>query len=215
MEVQNIMNNRKQIGKKSNYLCSGLVYCECGAKMHGMKSTRKGHTYYYYYCSKRCGAPVVNMKLIDNAAKNYLHTLLSDKNQRVISEALRNYKGLEVEKVKDFNTILKKKIEEKQNQYNALMSNLSSGTLPSEVVSDIGIKMNNLKAEIENLKNTKPPKDYTVDQVSNWLNSLKNNPDDKAIHILIKRIDIKNKTEINIQSTLESVLCETGCGGWI
>ena len=93
------------------------------------------------------------------------------------------------------------------------MSNLSSGTLPSEVVSDIGIKMNNLKAEIENLKNTKPPKDYTVDQVSNWLNSLKNNPDDKAIHILIKRIDIKNKTEINIQSTLKSVLCETGCGG--
>lgn len=215
MEVQNIMNNRRQTGKKSNYLCSGLVYCECGAKMHGMKSTRKGHIYYYYYCSKRCGAPVVNMELIDNAAKNYLHTLLSDKNQKVISEALRNYKGLEIERVKDFNTILKKKIEEKQNQYNALMSNLSSGTLPSEVVSDIGIKMNNLKAEIENLKNTKPPKDYTVDQVSNWLNSLKNNPDDKAIHILIERIDIKNKTEINIQSTLKSVLCETGCGGWI
>ena len=215
MEVQNIMNSRKQTGKKSNYLCSGLVYCECGAKMYGMKSTRKGHTYYYYYCSKRCGAPVVNMKLIDNAAKNYLHTLLSDKNQKVISEALRNYKGLEGERTKDFNAILKKKIEEKQNQYDALMSNLSSGTLPSEVVNDIGIKMNNLKAEIENLKNTKPPKDYTVDQVSNWLNSLKNNPDDKAIHILIERIDIKNKTEINIQSTLESVLCETGCGGWI
>ena len=215
MEVQNIMNSRKQTGKKSNYLCSGLVYCECGAKMYGMKSTRKGHTYYYYYCSNRCGAPVVNMKLIDNAAKNYLHTLLSDKNQKVISEALRNYKGLEGERTKDFNAILKKKIEEKQNQYDALMSNLSSGTLPSEVVNDIGIKMNNLKAEIENLKNTKPPKDYTVDQVSNWLNSLKNNPDDKAIHILIERIDIKNKTEINIQSTLESVLCETGCGGWI
>ena len=84
-----------------------------------------------------------------------------------------------------------------------------------EVVNDIGVEMNKLKSEIENLKETKPPKDYTVDQVSNWLQSLKNNPDDKAIHILIERIDRKNKTEINIQSTLKSVLCETGCGGWI
>ena len=30
----------------------------------------------------------------------------------------------------------------------------------------------------------------------------------EAIHLLIERIDIKNKTEFNIQSTLNSVLCE-------
>lgn len=35
-EVQKIMNERKQSGKKAEYLCSGLIYCECGAKMHGM-----------------------------------------------------------------------------------------------------------------------------------------------------------------------------------
>lgn len=40
IEVQKIMNERKQTGKKSNYLCR-LMYCECGAKMHAIKSTRK------------------------------------------------------------------------------------------------------------------------------------------------------------------------------
>lgn len=214
-EVQKIMNERKQTGKKSNYLCSGLVYCECGAKMHAIKSTRKGHVYYYFYCSKHCGAPVVHMEDVDNAAKKYLHALLSDKNQEIIINSLKNYKGAENDRLKDFNYILKKKIQEKQKQYDTLMNNLSSGVLPAEVVADIGKQMNKIKNEIENLKSTKPPKDYTVDHITTWLNELKNNPDDKAIHILIKRIDIKNKTEINIQSTLNSVLGEIGCGGWI
>lgn len=55
-EVQHIMKERKQVGNKANYLCSGLVYCiECGAKMHGFAPTRKGHKYYNYYCSKNVG----------------------------------------------------------------------------------------------------------------------------------------------------------------
>jgi len=51
-EVQTIMNERKQTGKKSDYLCSGLVYCQCGAKMHGATTHRKGHEYKIYFCSK-------------------------------------------------------------------------------------------------------------------------------------------------------------------
>ena len=214
-EVQKIMNERKQTGKKANYLCSGLVYCECGAKMHGMKSKRKGHTYYYYYCSKRCGAPVVRMSEVDETAKKYLYTLLSEENQQRITTALREYKGAEKERIADFNAILKKKIDEKQKQYDTLMGNLASGVLPAEVVADIGVEMKTLKEEIECLKATEPPKDYTVEQIKMWLQSLKDNPDETAIRLLIKRIDIKNKTEINIQSTLNSVLCETGCGSWI
>ena len=75
-EVQEIMTERKQTGK-TKYLCSGLVYCRCGAKMHAVKSKRKGHEYLYYNCSKHCGAPVVHMEVVDNAAKDYLHELLS------------------------------------------------------------------------------------------------------------------------------------------
>lgn len=214
-EVQKIMIERKQTGKKANYLCSGLVYCECGAKMHGMKSSKDGNIYHYFYCSKRCGAPVVRMERIDNAAKEYLVTLLSDENQERISKAMREYKGSERERIEDFNTILKQKIDDKQQRYNNLMHNLSTGVLPEEVAADVGEEMRILKAEIECLQNTEPPKDYTVEQIKNWLESLKNSPDEAAIHLLVKRIDIKNKTIFNIQSTLNSVLGETCCGGWI
>lgn len=92
------------------------------------------------------------------------------------------------------------------------MNNLASGALPAEVIADIGNEMKRLKDEIACLQATEPPKDYTVDQVKSWLDSLKNSPDTDAIHLLISRIDIKNKTEFNIQSTLNSVLCEIGCG---
>lgn len=214
-EVQKIMNERKQTGKKAGYLCSGLVYCECGAKMHGMKSERKGHTYHYFYCSKKCGAPTVRMEEIDNAAIKYLHELLSDENQTKISDALRTYKGGERERLEDFNSILKKKIDEKQNRYNNLLANLSTGALPASVLTDIGKEMETLKAEIECLRHTEPPKDYSVETIHNWLESLKNAPDEAAIHLLIERINIKNKTVFNIKSTLNTVLGDICCNGWI
>ena len=83
------MKERKQTGKKADYLCSELVYCECGAKMHAMRSNRKGHTYYYYYCPKTCGAPVAHMEDFHRAATEYLTTLLSDANQKRIAQAVR------------------------------------------------------------------------------------------------------------------------------
>jgi len=214
-EVQKIMNDRKQTGKKNGYLCSGLVYCECGSKMHGMKSERKGHTYFYFGCSKRCGAPSIRMEEIDNAAIKYLHELLNKENQERISKELRAYKGGERERLEDFNAILKKKIVEKEQRYNNLLSNLATGALPALVVSDIGKEMEALKAEIECLKHTEPPKDYSVETIRNWLESLKAAPDEAAVRLLVERIDIKNKTVFNIQSTLKTVLGEIGCGGWI
>lgn len=211
-EVQKIMSERKQNGPKAGYLCSGLVYCECGAKMHGLRSRRKNHEYLYYYCSKKCGAPVIHMEKVDEAAKNYLNTLLSGENQDRITAALRNYHGKEKERIEDFNKIIAQKVADKQKQYDTLLTNLSAGALPAEVISDIGVKMQQLKDEIESLKTTEPPKDYTEQQIRSWLNALKQSADDAAIHLLISRIDIKNKTEINIASTLNSVLEIIGCG---
>lgn len=207
-EVQKIMNERKQTGNKAGYMCSGLVYCECGAKIHGTKSSRKGHTYYYFGCSKKCGASSIRMEEIDNAAVKYLHELLSDENQEKISDALRAYKGGERERLEDFNTILKKKIAEKEQRYNNLLANLSTGALPAPVIADIGKEMEAIKAEIECLQHTEPPKDYSVETIKNWLESLKAAPDEAAVHLLIERIDIKNKTVFNIQSTLKTVLGE-------
>ena len=95
------------------------------------------------------------------------------------------------------------------------MGNLSSGVLPAEVVAKIGTQIKKLDNQIKALKNEEPPKDYTAPQIKVWLQSLKKAPDESIIHLLIERIDIKNATEINIQSTLKSVVTENGCGGRI
>lgn len=218
MEVQSIMTSRKQTGKRAGYLCSGLVYCQCGAKMHGVRTTRKGHEYFRYYCSKKCGMPVVHMDEVDNAAVDYLHKLLSPENQDKIADALRKYHAGEKDRVADFNRALQRRITEKQGEYDALMKNLSTGALPAEVVADIGAQMQTIKAEIAQLQETTPPTDFTVDQIKAWLKALKASADEKAVHLLIERIDVvrkEDKTDFNMQSTLKSVLGEIGCGGRI
>lgn len=68
--------------------------------------------------------------------------------------------------------------------------------------------MQELKQEIECLKNTEPPQDYTTDQIKAWLEALKSNPNETAVHLLIERIDIKTKTALKIQSTLNTILGE-------
>ena len=214
-EVQTIMNERKQVGNKANYLCSGLVYCRCGAKMHGITTHRKGHEYSRYYCSAHCGAPTVRMEIVDEAARKYLSELLSPANQKAIADALKIYMAGESNRVEDFKVQIQKQIEERQAKVDALMGNLSSGVLPTEVVAKIGEEIKALTNQIKSLETAEPPKDYTVPQIKTWLQSLKKAPDEKAIRILIERIDIKNTTEINIQSTLKSVVCENGCGGRI
>lgn len=215
MEVQRIMTERKQTGKKAGYLCSGLVYCQCGAKMHGVRTTRKGHEYFRYYCSKKCGIHVVHMDEVDKAAVEYLHKLLSPENQDKIAAALRQYQAGEKNRVEDFNKAIQWRIREKKGEYDALMKNLSTGALPAEVVADIGAQMQTIKAEIAQLQETTPPTDFTVDQIKDWLEVLKASADEKAVHLLIERIDItqkETKTDFNMHSTLKSVLGDIGCG---
>jgi site-specific DNA recombinase len=213
MEVQKIMDERKQVGNKANYLCSGLVYCKCGAKMHGITTHRKGHEYQSFYCSAHCGAPMIKMETVDGAAKKYLSELLSAENQKDIADALKVYISGKSDRTEMFKKQVKQKINEKQSKIDALMGNLSSGVLPAEVLTKIGEQIKELDGQIKALKEAEPPKDYTVPQIKAWLQSLKKAPDEKAIHLLIERIDIKNKTEVNITSTLTSVLGENGCGG--
>ncbi|WP_300775526.1 recombinase family protein [uncultured Acetatifactor sp.] len=215
MEVQRIMTERKQTGKKAGYLCSGLVYCQCGAKMHGMRTTRKGHEYFRYYCSKKCGAHIVRMEEVDKAAVEYLHELLSPEKQDRIADALRQYQAGESNRAADFTRAIQRRINEKQGEYDALMKNLSTGALPAEVVADIGAQMQGIKEEIVRLQETTPPVDFTVDQIKAWLEVLKDSADEKAVHLLIERIDVTQKeakTDFNMTSTLKSVLGEIGCG---
>ena len=71
-EVQKIMDSHKHSGKKSNYLCSGLVYCGCcGAKMHVYRRQKKGHEYIDYRCSVACGNSMVHVADVDTVAKAF------------------------------------------------------------------------------------------------------------------------------------------------
>ena len=209
-EVQKIMTERKQSGQRANYLCSGLVYCACcGAKMHVYKSTRKGHTYYYYRCSKACGSSVVKMEDVDNAATAYVRELLSADTQLKVAQVLRTYKGHEKDRVESFQAAVAKKIAEKETAYNNLLTNMTSAVLPAEVIKDISDKMSKLKNEIEELKEATPPEDYSVDVIQEWLQSIRNAPDEKAVHLLIDRIEAvrtEDKTDFNISTTLKPVL---------
>ena len=208
-EVQKIMDERKQTGRKGDYLCSGLVYCRCGNKMHVVGNG----THKYYSCSKHCGAPTVRMELVDKVATAYLDEVLSPKNQKIITQALKTYKLEEGQREKDFEKILKKKIEEKEKQYDALMQNMSGGTLPASVVADIGQKMQAIKTEIENLEKMEPPKEYKSEHIQTWLDALKTTKGKETIRLLIEKIEVKNNTEIKASSTLISVLAKHGCGG--
>ena len=183
--------------------------------MHGMRTERKGHEYFRYYCSKKCGAHIVHMDEVDKAATEYLHKLLSPENQDKIATALRQYQAGEKNRIEDFNRALQSRIKDKQNQYDTLMKNLSTGALPPEVVADVGKQMQDIKEEIAQLENTTPPTDFTVDQIKTWLDDLKDSADEKAVHLLIERIDVvqtEEKTDFNMTSTLKSVLGKIGCG---
>ena len=167
------------------------------------------------YCSKKCGAPSIRMEEVDKAAVDYLHKLLSPENQDKIAAALRQYQAGEKNRVEDFNKALQKRIEAKQGEYDALMKNLVTGALPPAVVADIGKQMQTIKAEIVQLQETTPPTDFTVDQIKAWLDVLKASANEKAVHLLIERIEAtpgETKTDFNMQSTLKSVLGEIGCG---
>ena len=66
------------------------------------------------YCSY--GAPVVKMEDVDNAALEYLRSILNDETQNRITAALREYDGCENDRRETFLAAKKKKIREKQTE---------------------------------------------------------------------------------------------------
>ena len=76
--------------------------------------------------------------------------------------------------------------------------------------------MTAIKGEIETLENAEAPKDYTMETILEWLDSIKKAPDQRAVELLIKKITVSrenNKTDFKIES--EVCLRGNGCGGRI
>lgn len=72
-----------------------------------------------------------------------------------------------------------------------------------------------LKEDMAVLQEAPPPPDFTALQIKGWLEGIKTAPDANAVHLLIERIDVKNKTDISASSTLASVLGTLGWGSRI
>ena len=102
---------------------------------------------------------------------------------RVLSLLIKNLVLLKRDRIESFNKNIAKKIAEKENAYETLYTNLTAAVLPPDVIQDISLRMQRLKDEIEELKNAEPPADYTVDTIKAWLQSVKEAPDEKAIHL--------------------------------
>ena len=217
--VQKIMQGRKNVGQRANYFCGGLVYCSCGAKMHASRSTRKGHIYYRYYCSAKCGAHGIDMAEVDSAALAYLRELLSPETSKDIANAMRRYEDAQGVQMGEFKAAMAERIKSKRLEYENLMGNLMAGKLPSSVVESIGQRMEALQMEIDALEATEPPRDYTPDLIDGWLEKIKKAPTEQAVKLFIERIetepsaDKKSTTVSCIYSTLSTVVGKTGCGG--
>ena len=81
------------------------------------------------------------------------------------------------------------------------------------MVKDINDRMTAIKGEIETLENAEAPKDYTMETILEWLESIKKAPDQRAVELLIKKITVSrenNKTDFKIESNLKSV-----CWKWL
>lgn len=211
--VQKIMEGRKHMGRKADYLCSGLVYCQCGSKMQAMTTRRKGHEYRRFRCPAKCGAHIVDMDMVDEAARNYLHDLLTPANQALIVDSIRKYQAASDDRMADYKEALASRIREKETAYSNLLANLSTGALPASVAKDVGAKMEEIQEEIKTLRESPIPEDFTTDQITTWLDAIRAAPDEKAIRMLIERIEIKNTAVSSITTKLSTVVNEIGCGG--
>lgn len=73
--------------------------------------------------------------------------------------------------------------------------------IPKELVQDIAGKIVTIKREMEELEIREAPKDYTKSQIINWLDHIKEAPNETVARLLISKV-IANKKEVSIESTL-------------
>ena len=207
--VQAMLKTRTRRGQdKEPYLCSGLVVCSCGAKMHVYTSSGVP----YYRCSQHCGAPGIKVEYVDRAVKKYLSDLLEEKNIRMITDKLREYKRKTSREYKEFDNEIKRKIAEKIKQMENLRENMTKTVLDFNTIKFLTERMHELENEIEVLKNATPEDDNTAEMVAGWLNDIQHNPTAKAVRLLVKNVVVKEKTLVEVVSTLNQGW-KIGCGG--
>lgn len=208
-KVQDIMTKRKIAGVESEQpnMLKGLVYCgNCGAKMHLSYSKKVSKR--YFQCNKNCGVGYISMDMVEEKATDYVKELLSDEKIIEVYNSLDGYVRYQNKVALDHNKIMEKEIKKRQDQIDTYIEKLGMD-LPSEIIKDISDKIMAIKGEIESLKQEEPPRMYSKEQIVNWLEHIKEAPDDKVMKILISKVTV-DKEKLSIESTLNKR--NLGCG---
>ncbi|MEG0830662.1 MAG: recombinase family protein [Anaerovoracaceae bacterium] len=203
-KVQEYMDKRKISGKTTDYLCKGMVYCECGNKMTGHIAKKRKESP-YFYCNKRCGVGSIKMEIVDNACRKYTDELLSKQTMEQLGHHIAKFQTQSRSEIKLFNASVDKKIEEKKMQVDGLLEKMALPHLDELVIGEISNKIVSLKREVDALQKQEPPKTFDYNQIKHWILSIKEGLNSSNISNVIERITITKEKEVKITSTLTSL----------
>lgn len=161
-EAVKIMEARSNAGRKPKnaYLCTGLVRCGlCGAPVYGHTSRKGGVEYSTYVCGKSCGLRSIRASELDQAARDYVVSLLRPEVRQALVEAMSAYLDGQREQARRRVPGTKREIAKLQSQIDAIMENMSSGVLPPSVLERMGKQITDLESQIEVMQTmiTEPP----------------------------------------------------------
>lgn len=161
-EAVRIMEARKNVGRKPRtaYLCTGLVRCGmCGAPIYGHTARKSGKEYRSYICGKSCGLRSVREDELDQAARDYVASLLRPEVREQLVAALTAYMEGQRAEARRRVPSTKREIAKLQSQIDTIMENMSSGVLPASVLERMGRQITDLESQIEVLQTmiTEPP----------------------------------------------------------
>ena len=161
-EAVRIMEARQNVGRRPRnaYLCTGLVRCGmCGAVVYGHTSTKGGKEYKTYICGKSCGLHSIRAPELDQAARDYVASLLRPEVREQLTQSLAAYMDGQREQARRRVPGTKREISRLQSQIDTIMENMSSGVLPPSVLERMGRQITDLESQIEVLQTmiTEPP----------------------------------------------------------
>lgn len=184
-QVQSRMSADKQTPgaarAKEIYALSGLVYCECGAKMVGSRVTSRGNTYSYYRCDKQqrtlnnCGTGRIKKSELEQMVLDKIETeILSPKAiphlTELINKSISDLTKEGTEKLSHLK-VIQKELEIKVNNLLALAEQGLFDDRLKARYEDSVVKLERNKEEIETIEKASSVL-LTKEQVSESISSM-------------------------------------------
>lgn len=215
LKVQEVLDSRKGIGvTKKTYKCSGIVFCgECGSTMHIGISQNKGHKYRYYRCpNKECPTKGVRTEIVDKVLDQFCAEYRKPEMVDGFAKLLKKYNNEQKTLHEQFESVRQQKLETKQAELDNLISNFTKGVMPKEVMDMLSDKMQELRLEIDTIKNAEEPKDFSAQLISDWFNKVLSAEEVELPNVLVEKIVIKNNSATVVSTLNELLVGKIGCG---